>query len=166
MTRLWIPLTIALLCAHCGDDRTTDSGSGEFGIFLTRTDVPPSEMIALSHVEPADEPIIGLADIAAYIRENHAIVLTKSGRNKLDSLKVPVSGRSFLVYADGSPRYDGAFWTFISSASFDGPVIVLPAISDTVHIEIGYPGRIDGGSEDPRDDPEVMDALAAAGKLQ
>jgi hypothetical protein len=48
-----------------------------------------------------------------------------------------------------------------------GLVIMLPTMSDTVRIEIGYPGRIEGREyEDPRDEPDVMAALAAAGKLR
>ena len=101
------------------------------------------------------------------MREDHAIVLSASGRGKLDSLQVPVMGRSFLVCVDGQVRYAGAFWTMISSFAFDGLVIMLPAMSDTVRIEIGYPGRIEGREyEDPRDEPDVMAALAAAGKLR
>ena len=162
-------LLVALAVWQCGGDgdKSTNAGGEAFGIFLTKLDVAPEEQGRMSHIEPAAEPILSAADIQAYLREDHALVLAKRGRGRLDSLQVPVSGRSFLVMVDGGIRYTGAFWTMISSASFDGVVIVLPAMSDTVRIEIGYPGRVDGREyEDPRDDAEVMAALSAAGKLR
>jgi len=167
--RILALLVVGLCCVQCGDDedRGTNADGGEFGIFLTRDDVPPTQLIAMSHIEAAADPILSIDDIAAYVREEHGMVLSASGRSKLDSLQVPVKGRSFLVCVDGQVRYAGAFWTMISSASFDGPVIVLPAMNDTVRIEIGYPGRVEGREyEDPRDEPDVMAALAGAGKLR
>jgi len=168
MERLLSFLAIALVCVHCGDggDRTADSQTGEFGIFLTKEDVPPSSLIVLSYIEPADEPVVSLDDIEVYIRKTHALVLAESGRNRLDSLQVPVRGRSFLVCVDGHPRYDGAFWTPISSLSFAGAVILLPVMNDTIRIQLGYPEDIDPGYEDPRGHAEVMAALAKAGKLR
>lgn len=169
MKRLISLLVIALVIAQCGDggDRAANAGAGEFGLFLTKGEVPPSRLVLLSHIELADEPLLGGDDMAAYIRDSHAIVLTPSGRSKLDTLQVPVSGRSFAVAVDRGLVYSGAFWTLISSISFSGPVIVLPAVSDTVRIEIGYPGKVGGEEyEDPRDNAQVMAALAAGGKLR
>ena len=166
--RLISLLVVALVIAQCGDggDRATHADAGEFGLFLTREGVEPTALAALSHIEPADEPLLGPGDIAAYIWDSHAIALTVAGRSKLDALQVPVSGRSFVVCADRRILYAGAFWTFVSSASFAGPTMVLPALSDTVRIQIGYPEREICPCSDPRRTREVQVALAESGLLQ
>ncbi len=165
----WISLlAIILVGVQCvGDeDRATNAHVGEFGLFLTKGEVAPVALVAMSHIEPADEPLLGAGDIAAYIWDSHAIVLTPTGRSKLDTLQVPVSGRSFLVGTDQRFLYAGAFWTLVSSASFVGPTIVLPALSDTVRLQTGYPEREICSCSDPRQMREVQAALAESGILQ
>ena len=165
----WVLLVLAAAGVHCGDDseEPTAPQGGRFGIFLTRTEVPPFEAIAMSYIEPAGEAIISDEDLEAYDRATHTMRLTESGRAKLDTLTIPVEGRTFLVTVDRQPRYEGAFWTPISSMFFEGPVIQLPSFpANTVRIQLGYPEGIEEGGEDPRDHAEVMAALEEAGKLR
>ena len=165
MKRLIVLLAIALVGAQCGD-RATNADAGEFGVFLTKGEVAPVALEMLSYIEPADEPLLGPGDIAAYIWDSQEMVLTPAGRSKLDTLQVPVSGRSFLVCADRRILYAGAFWTLVSSVSFAGPAIVLPALSDTVWIQTGYPERAICPCSDPRRNGEVLAALKESGILQ
>ena len=97
-----------------------------FAIYLTKGDIPPSQMEALSHVDIADKPVIGLDDIVSYNSTNHEITLTENGMKNISSLQVPTSGKSFLVCVNKSPIYWGAFWTPISSQSFSGVTIEIP----------------------------------------
>ena len=84
-------------------------------------------------------------------------------------LKVPTYGKSFVVCVDKAPVYWGAFWTPISSQSFNGITIwVFPqALKDNcIKLELGYPEPAHFKGDDPRSNPVVMESLKKAGKLK
>jgi len=139
-----------------------------FAIYLTRDDIPPSNMEALSHVEIAEQPIISIQDILAYNAQTHEMKLTDDAFERISQLEVPVRGKSFLVCVDKAPMYWGAFWTPISSMSFDGVTIWKPLSSEEpkiITLQLGYPSSSFYGGEDPRNNAEVMKSLEQAGKL-
>jgi len=154
-----------LLLAGCGTSR----GEG-FAIYLTQNDVPPASMPALSHIDIAGQSVISLSDILAYDAQTHDITLTTSAYKRISKLEVPVQGRSFVVCVDKNPVYWGAFWTPISSISFDGVTIWKPgfgvARENTVRLELGYPSPSFYGGEDPRSNTQVLLSLERAGKLR
>ena len=146
---------------------TTSKGE-EFAIYLTKEDIPPAQMEALSHVELADQSIIGINDIITYNEQTHELKLTQSAFERISQLEVPTSGKSFLVCVDKNPVYWGAFWTPMSSQSFDGVTIWKPYSSSEPYIvtlELGYPSSSFYGGEDPRNRPEIISAFEKAGKL-
>ena len=113
-----------------------------FAIYLTRDDIPPSNMEALSHVEIAEQPIISIQDILAYNAQTYEIKLTDDAFERISELEVPVRGKSFLVCVDKVPIYWGAFWTPLSSMSFDGVTIWKPLGSQEpkiIALQLGYP---------------------------
>jgi hypothetical protein len=139
-----------------------------FALYLTKKDIPPAQMPALSHVDIADAPIIGTKDIISYNAQTHELKLTAEAFERVSQLDVPVSGRSFIVCIDKKPIYFGAFWTPISSISFDGVTIWKPlGVHDpyVVTLELGYPSSSFYGGNDPRNNPEVLTYLDKAGKL-
>jgi len=139
-----------------------------FAIYLTRGEIPPSQMPALSHVDIAEEPVIAADDIIAYNAETHEITLTASAFERISRLEVLTRGRSFLVCVDNQPVYWGAFWTPLSSLSFDGVTIMKPLGSQeekVIKLGLGYPGPSFYRGEDPRNNPEVIEALERDGKL-
>ena len=139
-----------------------------FAIYLTKSDVPPAQMEALSHVDIAAKPVIGLKDIIAYNGVTHEITLTPETFERISKLEVPVQGTSFLVCVDRAPVYWGAFWTPISSISFNGVTIWKPfgaQESKAVTLELGYPSSSFYGGDDPRDNPLILNSLGKAGKL-
>ena len=140
-----------------------------FAIYLTKGNIPPSQMEALSHVDLVDQPVIGLDDIVSYNSTNHQITITENGMKNITSLQVPTSGKSFLVCVNKSPIYWGAFWTPISSQSFNGVTIEIPLLSGqatrTISINLGYPAASFYRGKDPRNNPVVLDSLRQAGKL-
>jgi hypothetical protein len=139
-----------------------------FAIYLTKDDIPPAQMPVLSHVDIAEKPIIGMDDIITYNAQTHELKLTASTYEDISKLEVPVSGKSFVVCVDRKPVYWGAFWTPISSISFDGVTIWKPLSLREPHIvnlELGYPISSFYGGEDPRNNPEVISSLEQAGKL-
>jgi len=162
-----IAILIGLLFTFIACTSPTPKGEG-FAIYLTRDDIPPSQMETLSHVELADQPIIGMSDLITYNEQTHELKLTQSAFGRISQLEVPTSGKSFLVCVDKNPIYWGAFWTPISSQSFDGVTIWKPYNSVepyVVTLELGYPSSSFYGGEDPRNKPEIISAFKKAGKL-
>jgi len=154
---------IVLFLSGC----TGSKGEG-FAIYLTKGDISPVQMPALSHVDTADQPVIAMNDIITYNAQTHELKLTTSAYEDISQLDVPVRGKSFVVCVDRKPVYWGAFWTPISSISFDGVTIWKPLSLGEPHIinlELGYPSPSFYGGEDPRNNPEVMESLEQAGKL-
>lgn len=146
-------------------DSLTQTGkiiSEGFAIYLTKANVPPSQMEALSHVDIADTPVIKQDDIVAYNILNHEITLTDDAFTRLSKLQVPTSGKSFVVCVDRNPLYWGAFWTPISSQSFSGVIIEIPLSTQTtktITIELAYPSDSFFKGEDPRNNQTVLSAL-------
>jgi hypothetical protein len=160
-------LVLTVVAYGCG----TSQGEG-FAIYLPATEIPASQLPILSHIEPADTPLVSGADIASYSKETHQIELTAGAFNRVAELEVPVSGRAFVVCVDRQPIYTGAFFTPISSVSFDGVVIMKPLEAEaaaagrhTVQLQLGYPGPDFFSGKDPRADPEIIESLRQAGKL-
>jgi hypothetical protein len=139
-----------------------------FAIYLTRDDIPPEKMEMLSHVDIADQPIISIQDIVTYNAQTHEIKLTDEAFERISQLEVPVRGKSFLVCVDKAPVYRGAFWTPVSSMSFDGVTIWKPLGSQelkVITLELGYPSSSFYEGEDPRNSPAVLNSLEQAEKL-
>ena len=158
-----VAVIAALLVSGC----SVSEGEG-FAIYLTKGDIPPVEMEALSHIDIAEQPVISTEDIITYTAETHELRLTAGSYERISQLEVPVRGTSFVVCVDGKPIYWGAFWTLISSISFQGVTIWQPLGLEephTIRLRLGYPSPSFYGGEDPRDNPEVMGALERAGKL-
>jgi hypothetical protein len=154
---------ILLISSGC----TTAKGEG-FAIYLTKEDIPPAQMEALSHVNIADQPIISMGDIITYNDQTYELKLIPSAFERISQLDVPVRGKSFLVCVDKEPIYWGAFWTPISSMSFDGVTIWKPLGSQepkVITLELGYPSSSFYSGEDPRNNPAVINSLEQAGKL-
>jgi hypothetical protein len=164
----FLKLTFVLICIiFMSGGCTTTKGEG-FAIYLTRDDIPPNRMEALSHVNIAEQPIISIEDIITYNAQTHEIRITENAFNRIADLEVPVQGKSFLVCVDKAPIYWGAFWTPISSMSFDGVTIWKPLGSQepkVITLELGYPSSSFYSGEDPRNNTAVMKSLEQASKL-
>ena len=160
---------LLVISVGCSVQQSQPPLQGEgFAIYLTKSDIPPSQMPAMSHFELADEPVIGMADIIFYDRQSHEIKLTSEAFIRIASLEVPVQGKSFVVCIDKQTVYWGAFWTPISSLSFDGVTIWQPLTtgeSTVIKLELGYPSESFYGGTDPRNDARLMQVLEAADKL-
>jgi len=125
-------------------------------------------MEALSHVDLSDQPIISVEDIITYNAQTHEMKLTSNAFDRVYALDVPVTGKSFMVCIDKEPIYWGAFWTPISSLSFDGITILKPYNTqeqNTIVLELGYPSSSFYGGEDPRNNVKVLESLVITGKL-
>ena len=139
-----------------------------FAIFLTKEDIPPSHMEDLGHVDIAQQPIISIMDVITYNAQTHEITLTENAFSRIADLEVPVQGRSFIVCVDRSPIYWGAFWTPISSMSFEGVTVWKPLSTQeprVIILDLGYPSPSFYAGEDPRNTAGVIESLKQAGRL-
>ena len=136
---------------------------------MTRNDIHPSEMTSLSHYERADKPLISVKDVISYYKNTHEIKLTKEAFERINSLKIPTYGKSFVLCVGEKQIYWGAFWASYSSQSFDGVIILFPFLSEkenTIQITLGYPSPSFFRGNDPRSDPQIFQSLEKAGKLK
>jgi hypothetical protein len=163
-----IKLTFIMLCVFLISGGCSAPGPEGFAVYLTEGDIPPLKMPIMSHVDLAEQPVISTKDIVSYNVITHEILLTADVFVRVSSLHVPTSGRSFMVCVDRQPIYWGAFWTPLSSQSFDGITIMKPlgsSDSRVIKIEPGYPSASYFNGEDPRNNLEVIGSLQQAGKL-
>ena len=161
-------LIVALICILLIFSGCTAVEGEGFAIYLTKEDISPAQMEALSHVDIADQPIISINDVITYNAQTHEIELTDEAFKRISQLDVPVRGKSFMVCVDKAPIYWGAFWTPISSMSFDGVTIWKPLNSQeptVITLELGYPSSFYYAGEDPRNNATLMRSLDQAGKL-
>lgn len=156
-------------CTSEGTPKATfDIQKEGFAIYLTKDDIPPAKMEALSHVDIAEQPVVSIKDIITYNVQTHELKLTDTAFERIAQLEVPVQGKSFVVCVDKAPIYWGAFWTPVSSISFDGVTIWKPFSSEgpkIITLELGYPSPSYNGGEDPRNSSGVLQSLEQAGKL-
>ena len=156
-------LAILLILSGC-----VASKQAGFTIYLTKGDIAPGQKPALRHVDMADQPIINMNDIITYNSQTYELKLTAWAYERIAKLEVPVRGMSFMVCVDKNPIYAGAFWTPVSSISYDGVTIWKPfsmSGPDIVTLELGYPTSSFYGGEDPRNSPDIIATFKKAGKL-
>ena len=165
------PLVCFLLIMLCVAGCTPPQGEG-FAIYLLAQDIPASRIAVMSHVDLAERPLISVRDVLSYSRDTHEIELTAEAYGRVTNLEVPVSGKVFAVCIDHHPVYCGAFWTPISSMSFNGITIMKPLAQYTtsdkhlIQIQIGYPSPEFFTGDDPRAGPKILKSLKQARKLK
>ena len=158
-----ILIVLTILIGGC----STPEGEG-FAIYLTKEDVSPAQLEPLSKVTLSDPPLISMKDIVSYNRQTSELKLKGDAYERVRQLEVPTTGKSFVVCVDIKPIYGGAFWTPISSQSYDGVTIWKPMVASetlVIVLELGYPSSSFYNGEDPRNKPEIIESFRKAGVL-
>jgi hypothetical protein len=117
------------------------------------------------------QPLLTSQDITRYDPFSHAIELTDEAYRRIQALfqtPVKTDGIPFVVTIGKTPIYAGAFWTPLSSLSFDGVVILQPMdpSGNAIRIELGYPSPEAFTGSDPRADPRILHSLKQDGKIK
>jgi hypothetical protein len=127
-------------------------------------------VIDLDTIPLETEPILTQDDIVRYDAETHTFDLTLEAAERLEALQWPLRGPAFVLTVGADRIYAGAFWTPLSSLSFDGIVILwLPHASSegyTYRVDLGYPGPDFFTGPDPRSDSRILQALERGGLLE
>ena len=143
-----------------------------FAIYLLAQEVSATKLsqLDINQFVLEDQPILSSEDIVSYDQASHTINLTRQGFTRVQqifSLPVKVAGVPFVVCVGNQRIYAGAFWTPLSSLSYDGIVIMQPmdTTKTTIQIALGYPGQDVFTGNDPRADPRILNALEQDKKL-
>lgn len=114
-------------------------------------------------------PLLTLEDLLRYDPQEAELALTQNAARRLAELSVPVSGLPFVVTLAGRPCCLGAFWTSLSSLSFDQAVVInlLPISQEGVlRLDLGYPASPElFRGFDWRRDPDLLEILEKSGRL-
>jgi hypothetical protein len=144
-----------------------------FAIYLLKEDIPTTELsqVDIGQLVLEGEPILSGDDIVSYDKTSHSMELTQTAFTRLQHMfpmPVKVNGIPFVVCVGKQRIYTGAFWTPLSSLSFDGVVIMQPfdARETTIQISLGYPVPVVFTGNDPRADPRIIRAFEQDEKLK
>jgi hypothetical protein len=163
-------LLLLMLFALSGCAPAPADQPGQINIYLPAQSLSGRDILAadLSKLALQSTPLIPASEILSYSRLTHDLTLAPTALERLAALRVPVNGLGFVVCLDEAPLFAGAFWTPISSLSFEGLTIevLMDASQKSVHLYSGYP-RMDAPlPNDPRENPRFLGALEEAGKLR
>jgi hypothetical protein len=103
-----------------------DMASQSFAIYLVEGQISPAvAAVSAPHLLALREPpLLTIEDVIWSDQGSHNLKLTEQAASRLGRLEVPTSGRPFVLVLDGQPAAVGAFWTSVSSQSFDQAVVV------------------------------------------
>jgi len=167
-TLLLLLIVFALSFSGC---KTTKKDN--FAIYLIAQDIPATELsqIDIGQLVLETESVLSSDDIVSYDKTSHDIELTQAAFSRIQQifpLPVKVDGIPFVVCVGKERIYTGAFWTSLSSISYDGVVIMQSFDSDKtiIQIALGYPAPDAFTGNDPRADPRIMKTLEQDGKLK
>ncbi len=146
---------------------------GGFAVYLLQGRLSGADILAQdpSDLPRQEQPILTTRDITRYNLSQHEIELTDNAYRRIQQLfstPVKTDGIPFVVTVGEIPIYTGAFWTPLSSLSYNGILIMQPMEpgGNLIQIELGYPGPDFFGGIDPRSDPRILDALQQSGKIK
>ncbi len=143
---------------------------GHFAIYLPAENTTPAEMtqLPLERLKLSDKMLLAPDDIVAYEQNTHKLILTAEGYEKLLLQEVPMDGLPLIAAVGDQPVYPIALWTPLSSATFDGLIIMQPFEPDAreVFILTGYPTDKFFSGVDPRSQQIILDSLKADKKLR
>ena len=144
-----------------------------FAIYLLAQDLPAAKLsqMDINQLTLEDKPIISSDDIVSYDQASHTMELTQEAIDRVRQIfpmQVKVTGIPFVVCVGNERIYSGAFWTPVSSISYDGVIIMQPfePTQRTVQITLGYPVADVFTGIDPRADPRIIKALEQDQKLK
>lgn len=164
----WIVAMVlaGFLLAGC---RPAEPAADGFAIYLLAEQGPASLLAEtpLDELALAEEPLVAPGDLLSYDTATHTLGISDAALARVQALfalPVPTGGVPFVVTAGGERIYAGAFWTPLSSLSYDGVVIIDPTMLSSLmpghlRISLGYPAPESFTGADPRSDPRILAAV-------
>lgn len=103
----------------------------------------------------SDKPLLSQTDIKKFDWENQKIHLTQSGKQKLNTLEIPLQGLPVAMVLNGDMIYPFWFWNPVSSFGCEG-VYTYPTLE--FEIRFGLPDTV-SSRKDPRFDARLKQYL-------
>ncbi len=170
LKKLFLLLIIFCAWASSGCQQSKTDG---FAIYLITQNIAATELAQadINQLMIESEPIISSNDLIAYDKASHTIQLTQEAYARVRGVfptPIKADGIPFVVCVGNERIYTGAFWTPISSISYDGVVIMEPydETQTIIQIALGYPVADIFTGIDLRADSRIIQALEKDGKLQ
>ncbi len=161
LSEIAVPVVLFSLIASVSIARTG------FSIQLPKKEISEEEIKEIKIDELEGVPLISESDIISYDRRSHSLFLNPISCEKLDALK---TGTILFICVDNMPIYCAALWHGGMAIGYQGVVILRDRYWNSrkcsIQIQCGYPTIKVFSGVDLRDDPKILDALRAAGKLK
>lgn len=168
MVLIFIILLLNSACSFNKNGNVNTSSSPYFAIYLVK-DANASEALKknINKLALEDDPVITDENISNYIWKEHKLILIKD--EKLHSIikekigmKVPTSGKPFVVVCNGERIYTGLFWTLLSSLSAPKCPVIMSEFYDGDFLQICFAYDED----DIRNDRRIYKTFEEMGKLK
>ncbi|MFC1920886.1 hypothetical protein ACFLYQ_04085 [Chloroflexota bacterium] len=172
LVTLFLIITAGMLSCYAEEEYSTAEPG--FGIYLVDTG---ELVLSEQHIKAYHRNVHLTVDEE---EDTHAIELNKAGIEQWNSflnyegipqLKDTLFNRDFSFRIEEKEKYRGKFYSMVSSASYDG-VVILDALfkldkeRNRIYISFGYPGSDFTSSKDPRNNPEIIDYFNKQGLLK
>jgi hypothetical protein len=168
---MWLKRLFALILLLAGFQMISAQNKKEFFLYLLPESIDARQLsrLDLNKIKPRGKPFLTAGDVWRYVKETHEITLGYEATVRLKKLKVPVSGRPFIVFVGAEPIYTGAFWTSFSSITFRGVAIDVTGLRGdfaTIKLELDYPPLAPKNiGFDPRPDKRIFQVFENKGVL-
>ena len=156
-------LSMLIMVSACDKEPINPNAGKNVEFYLLDNDMTDIQDMAISPdiATLNDSVLIGYDDIISYNLKTYDFKVSGDVMERLNSYA------AFAVTVDKEVIYTGYFWTSISSRIVNTIVIdLLFAEGNTLHVQLGYPGLMDGMTiQDKRNDPRILDVLRQDKKL-
>ena len=162
---MWLKRLLGLILVLTCFQMSSAQDKKEFFLYLLPESIDARTLSKrdLKKIKPRGKPFLTTGDVWRYVKDTHEMMLDHEATERLKKLKVPVSGRPFIVFVGDEPIYTGAFWTGFSSISFRGVAIDIAGLKGdfaTLKLELDYPPLAPKNiGFDPRPDARVFQAF-------
>lgn len=157
------PLLLILLVLTSCQFSSAQNKKG-FALYLL-PDIKPDDLAKcdIRKIKTRSGPILTTTDVVSYHKDTCEMTLRADGRQKIEDLKIPDSGLSFIVFVDGEPVYLGAFWNRFSSLTFRGVAVDVAPLRNGANVlkfELDYPPLAPKNPAfDPRNDQRILNVF-------
>jgi hypothetical protein len=143
-----------------------------FAIYLLADEMAVEQAVKadVNRLRLAHQPVLTLSEVLGYTQESGEMRLVPAAAARLGRLSVPVSGVPFVIVINGRPAYTGAFWTGVSSLSYDLSIVadvLLVPTTGRLRFDLGYPTSPQFfQGHDWRAAPDLLSVFEQTGKLE
>lgn len=145
----------------------------DFALYLLPEPANPAQKFRALDIrklkKPDAAPLISGSGIDHYQKDRHELGLYYAGTRKLNKRALDLAGKPFAVFVGDEPIYAGAFWSPLSSQSYDGVYIDPSDFKGDfpiLKLQFGYRTNKFTTGPDPRADKRIFNSFETSGRLR